>query len=396
VTPPTPLFITLLLDCDWGSGHSLDYNLSVHRACTANGWEARAALSSLWQDVPMQWPPGWEICLDSPDFTHLRGQLHRQVAGIQQVGRSLAHYLRQVRRTFAPAPRPVILLLESFSLATLAAFAVGLQQAPDRNWHVWLLYRGIVDLERSARHRHAYGWLNGLIRQRVGAANLQFLTDSVLLAESYRRIFGAPVATLPVPHTAAELPAVDAPADGRIHCWWPGAPRAEKGLAILQRLVATALPGAGHIVLHASVEAGLQDLVQPGGIAVDPLAPKLSRPAYLAQFARADVLLLPYDAAAYRARTSGIFIEAIVAGKLPLVSRETWMAHELQANGLDALAVDWSAPDLFERLPVLLADAQVRERLAEVRDAYVRLHSEAGLAAAMAELWRVHRQQGTG
>ncbi|MBX2998958.1 MAG: glycosyltransferase [Caldilineaceae bacterium] len=388
--PIQPMLVSFLVDCDWGRGHSLEYNLSVRRACMMNQWNTRAVLTNLWRVAPVQWPSDWDICLDSPDFTQLRGKPLSQAQGIQRFSGEIAHYLTRLRRDIAPPPCPVILFLESFSLSTLIAFALGLWRSSERDLRVWLLYRGIVDLAHSPVHAQIYKWLNMGIQRTVGKSNFQVLTDSDRLAQTYKKIFQIPVYVLPVPHTAAELPVFDPPGDGKIRCWWPGTPRTEKGLDLLQQMVSTPLIGANRFILRASSDANLQQFARPDGLTVEAVAATLSREEYLGQFARSNLLLLPYDPVAYRERTSGIFIEAVVAGKIPLVSRDTWMAYELQKYGLDPLVVDWSAADIFLHFEYLLNNPQIQSKLAHMRNQYCSEHSEKNLATKLKDLWQRH------
>ena len=85
------------------------------------------------------------------------------------------------------------------------------------------------------------------------------------------------------------------------------------------------------------------------GMQAVSLPTHLTRTEYLMQLAISDLVLLPYDALAYKERTSGIFIETIVAGKMPAVTRGTWMAGELARYDLSELIVDWNAPAVLTR-----------------------------------------------
>jgi glycosyltransferase involved in cell wall biosynthesis len=49
---------------------------------------------------------------------------------------------------------------------------------------------------------------------------------------------------------------------------------------------------------------------------------------YYRLLASADVVLCPYDPRAYRARSSGVFAEAVAAGTPTVVPADTWMASE--------------------------------------------------------------------
>ena len=49
-----------------------------------------------------------------------------------------------------------------------------------------------------------------------------------------------------------------------------------------------------------------------------------------------DVVLIPYDQAIYHSNTSGIFTEAVGAGKPVIVTKNTWMSYYLdKASGIE-------------------------------------------------------------
>ena len=56
----------------------------------------------------------------------------------------------------------------------------------------------------------------------------------------------------------------------------------------------------------------------------------LSQEEYWKIFHQADIVLLPYDTEEYRARTSGIFAEAMALGKHAVIPRGTWMENEVK------------------------------------------------------------------
>ena len=83
---------------------------------------------------------------------------------------------------------------------------------------------------------------------------------------------------------------------------------------------------------------------------------------------------------------SGILLEAIQFGKIPVVQEGTWMAQELQKYKLDSLIIDWSDPDLAEKLVSLVNDAEVQHKIRDMQDAYRRIHCSANFAKAMVKL----------
>lgn len=65
----------------------------------------------------------------------------------------------------------------------------------------------------------------------------------------------------------------------------------------------------------------------------------LSQEEYWNIFNQADIVLLPYEAKAYRARTSGIFAEAMTLGKYIIIPRDTWMEMESNKFGNDSISI---------------------------------------------------------
>jgi glycosyltransferase involved in cell wall biosynthesis len=69
----------------------------------------------------------------------------------------------------------------------------------------------------------------------------------------------------------------------------------------------------------------------------------------------ADVVLLPYDAGTYRARTSGPFVEAICAGKAVIVPEGSWMSTQLGKSGAGLTFRSGFVQDLVRATTQLLA-----------------------------------------
>ncbi|MDD5348037.1 MAG: glycosyltransferase [Candidatus Omnitrophica bacterium] len=73
----------------------------------------------------------------------------------------------------------------------------------------------------------------------------------------------------------------------------------------------------------------------------------LSLPDYYSLLLESDAIVLPYRDEVYRVVTSNIFVEAVIAGKIPFVSQNTWMADELSHYGLEKLAFRLDADDII-------------------------------------------------
>ena len=66
----------------------------------------------------------------------------------------------------------------------------------------------------------------------------------------------------------------------------------------------------------------------------------LSEEAYLQLLRDADVLLLPYRPETYKERTSGVFCEALSAGKPVIVSEGSLMARQVSRERIGWLVRD--------------------------------------------------------
>ncbi len=370
----TPVLVSLLLLSDHGQGHVRDYNEAVGHAARRAGWAHKAALVKNWEATAL--PPEWELAIDCPDLEHFWSRN----LGYGQMARSLARYLRE---RILPLDRPAILFVENLSTSTLIVLWLALRQVPRDRLRLWLLIRF------SLRERGAAGVAGramlGALRRLMPAGGLQLLTDSQPLAEALEAYTGRPFTVMPIPHIdVAEAGGRETALTGRVVAWWPGAPRPEKGLATMQALAQRTGGGAEGLMLVVAAGAALTAVA--GGPEVRRLPSGVDRATYQRTLAEADLILLPYAVAAYRERTSGIFVEAIAAGKPAVVPAGTWMAGELARHDLRELIVDWAAAALPAQLIRLAGDEHVRGKLAAMRAAYLREHGVAAYAAALRRL----------
>jgi glycosyltransferase involved in cell wall biosynthesis len=175
---------------------------------------------------------------------------------------------------------------------------------------------------------------------------VRFYTDTHELAAEYAALAGFPFGVLPVPFRAdlipTRSPAPRRPADP-IRVLFLGDLRDEKGFTKLPPLVRATcadergpriqfvVPGALHpeerepAMLAALAELEVYPAEQVERPHRDGFVPA---DEYYRLLASADVVLCPYDARAYRSRSSGVFAEAVAAGKPTIVPANTWMASE--------------------------------------------------------------------
>jgi len=171
------------------------------------------------------------------------------------------------------------------------------------------------------------------------------------LATEYARLVPPPVSVLPYPVQVP--PSAERPTSGPLRVACLGDARPEKHsecLADVVREVAADPAVAGRVRFavqtnigypatsrkpeHVAVTRSLAALAlaAAAGAPVDLLAGPLDATAYARELAAADVLLLPYDQGRYRSRCSGVVLEALAAGAVPIMTGGGWMARQIAAT----------------------------------------------------------------
>jgi hypothetical protein len=367
-----PLLTSIIPNLHGGRGHVYSYHCAVAKAAKHLGWKHIALVTP--DPAFIRLPADWRICLDQGN-TDLKINPLRKLKGAYRWFITLERALEEL-----PAnQQPTVLLFEGFGSLQLGGLAAALLLHRSANMHVWLLYytgvhRGPVS--------NIYRLLNKLIKNMLPEGHFQLLTDSELLVESFTNYFGEPVTQVPMlpgsSPTILELPHTHTD----ILCWWPGEPRWEKGLAVMQHL--TTLQSK-KLVLLAAEDSNLK--ATPSGPHVQLLPTYLSQTEYLHWLSASDLILLPYDKHTYQERTSGIFLETILAGKTPVVSPGTWMAQQLSQHHLSELVVNWYRDDLVEHLDFCARNPNLAEKLKKIRQYFQRIHTVDRYADAIKALF---------
>ena len=170
------------------------------------------------------------------------------------------------------------------------------------------------------------------------------------LAAEYERLVSGPVHVLPYP-TQAPTPA-SRPLQGPLRIACLGDARPEKHSECLAAVVAEiaadpamsgrvrfavqtnrGYPATSRKSEHVAVTRTLAALAgaAAAGAPLDLLPGPLDAETYARELAAADVLLLPYDQGRYRSRCSGVVLEALAAGAVPIVTGGGWMARQIAA-----------------------------------------------------------------
>jgi hypothetical protein len=206
--------------------------------------------------------------------------------------------------------------------------------------------------------------------QKKLRSQLKLFTDSSLLKEEFEGQLQQAVQYLPIPHVDEELCKGSIAESTIIRCYWPGSPKQAKGWDAMRAILHFA-PSKDHsIELTVSSQARLSSTIH----AIREIAPILSHETYWEELARCNLVLLPYDPTTYRFSTSGIFIESICAGKIPIVKDGSWLAYELRRFDLEMLIIDWEDPLFWTRLSAIVQNKSLQQKLQTMQLSYRSFH----------------------
>jgi hypothetical protein len=401
-----PTFIAVVLHIYGGKGHVLSYHKAVEEAVRLNGWSHVAVISP--DPNIIELPGHWRVeYIDSGVLDYEGVAIKRLVKGlrfwpfIKGMYTLSASFARVLRNENKESRNDKIVFLESFNPLQLISIAISFFFTKRDTLSVWLMYRGGPDWG-GPKHRLMartfavlFRAINPVFQWLVGKDNLVLLTDSEILSTSLPVYYKLPVHLVPIPHTPHQ-PANNArdkkSIDG-ITCWWPGAPRPDKGYDIVRRLAALDGPHTQNVTLVVAKSASLAS--KPRGVRIEQIEDRLEREEYERRFFSSTFILLPYDRDIYRESTSGIFTECVAAGAIPLVSEGTWMAYELNKWNLSELVLDWEDDQIFKEVVRIAADPSVNERMRAMQVEYLSFHNTFSYAQSIGSLYKalpLHRK----
>lgn len=225
---------------------------------------------------------------------------------------------------------------------------------------------------------------------------MHLYTDTQELARDYEALTGRTFAVLPIPFRAKLMPEVER-RDGPLVALFLGDPREEKGFCLLPDLIETLhrdLVATGR--LRFVIQAGVhRDALNPRMVETlgrleafgEPAVTLVGRDGFVpeAEYYRhlsgADIVLLPYDAVTYRARSSGVLAEAVAGGKPVIVPADTWLGSQMAEGAGERFVTEADLADALRR--ITLGYEGYRARALGLREAWLRHHSPEGLIAAL-------------
>jgi glycosyltransferase involved in cell wall biosynthesis len=226
-------------------------------------------------------------------------------------------------------------------------------------------------------------------------------TDSARLAEDYERLLGQRMRVLPIPHTNHHdlIVAADGPGGERqTHFVSLGNARDEKGiLEILYAIRALKQRGALDDLrftlqvndLYApntreEIVSTIDELKRLESAQLRFIDAPLSSDDYYELLGSADVVMLPYWQSIYRSRTSGILAEALGAGKIVIVTDDTWMGDQVTKYGAGVLCRDRDVSNLADAITRIHLDrASFIARAVGAQGAWLATHNPAKFVASV-------------
>ncbi len=221
---------------------------------------------------------------------------------------------------------------------------------------------------------------------------VRFYTDTAELAADYAALAGFHFGVLPIPFRADLIPAPPARSvTAALRVLFLGDLRDEKGFTKLPPLVrAMRADGRGRVqfVVPGALHPEEREPAMLAALAELETYPEsqVERPFhdgfvpaedYYRLLSSADIVLCPYDANAYRSRSSGVFAEAVAAGKPTIVPADTWMASEQWPGSGEAYRDD---RDLLRALQRVVSDhARYRTAAETTRARWLNRHTPENL-----------------
>ena len=372
----SPIFVSLIPNLMEGEGHIIPYHQAVSKAVNKLGWQHKVIVPI--DNKVDNLPIGWDEGLSNNNLEKEGNSIIKlfRINESIELAQTITNYLKQ---EVVNNSNYSIIFLERFIHLQLFALYLALLWVPTDNLSVWLLYR--LDTHKD-NTRWIYKLLNFLIKKRVKSGRLKLLTDSDRLSKSLSNYFQTSVTVMPIPHTDISNCSIKSQDISQIICWWPGSPREEKGWKIIKKLAHYSGANTKNICLVCAETS--QVTAVNNGVELTLVKNYLNREEYYHWLGASQIILLPYNYPAYEGRTSGIFTESIMAGKTPLVTKNTWMASELLKHNLGELVINWeSAKQVFDIIRKVVKSDTVQDKIKKMQQSYQQFHSLDNYACVM-------------
>lgn len=260
--------------------------------------------------------------------------------------------------------KSVFYFLECFGTFDFSAIFFSLIFSLRQDQQIGFVYR--YDLRKTVGKGKPIIWMTKLLKMKYGDQVVLF-SDSHLLVEELSKQVNFVYQLLPIPHACTCI-SNKKEKDKNIICWWPGDPRFAKGIPEIQSFFSQLKKGFS---LALSQKTPL-----PNSSFIISLPESLTQKQYQKWMQISDLILLPYHPSEYRVNTSGIFFEAITAGKIPVVKKGTWLANECKRFGLNELIIDWESLNLCQQFKEIVKNEEINQKLDVMRNSYLQFHTQ--------------------
>ncbi len=234
------------------------------------------------------------------------------------------------------------------------------------------------------------------LEQLSNKMNIRLSTDSQRLADELKSLSRLPIHVYPIPHSDHANPHVESGTESSsLHFVSLGNARGEKGIAEIFRAILLCRNEIWAQKLRFTIQANnpsedAVDAIKAFEAAGSPLTTLIKEPLntedYYGLLASSDVVLVPYHGDIYQSRTSGIFLEGTVAGKIIICTGNTWMSDLLHVFGHGVEVPDKSAEALKNAFKTVLdARHDFQQKALLAQDYYGALHTPENLIAFLSD-----------
>ncbi len=347
-------------------GHIYEYNRSLAKAVQLNGWHHVGIIPKRCSILSI--PKHWLKILTQDEWDTNKKFLFRIIASLKNI----PPFLRLFNRIKKNKKNSSVLFIEH-GLHHLLGCTIAILIANPKI-ELWILHR--YDYLGQRSRGKIYHCIHKILQWKLGRDHVKLLTDSALLAKTQSNMFKAKIHLVPIPHTSLAPMKKDNPA--KLLLWWPGGSiREDKGLKYIQKLAYDLNPQF-QLILASKAKPLFNKHIKH----ISFIETTLTRKEYNIWMRRVDFVLLPYLPSVYHSSTSGIFVEAIVSGTIPLTIAGTWMAHELKTHHLSELILDWKQSIVSHLEPIKKND-DIQQKFQNMQQCYLAFHSLKGFAKSM-------------
>lgn len=254
------------------------------------------------------------------------------------------------------------------------------------NLNLIILYRNVGS--KLSLKNIFYISLNSFFSRKKNQIHIINTTDSELVNSQFSGTRLKVSQVLPIPYNDIQIKNfIDLSSLNKVRILWPGQPRKAKGLNIIKKLLMVSHSRHSRYELYVSEE--VKDIDDQLNININFHKSYLSRKDYIKLLLSSNIILLPYDPSIYKTATSGIFVESIMAGALPIVRNGTWMEHELKKFGLDVLAIDKDDFN-FDKIDSIIKNKKIIDNIIIMQKAYKQFHTKENFKKTFLNLMQIN------